>query len=116
MAADYSAEIAAHRVVVMEVGGEVRGYMVSWPEPDAYFIDNIAIDPECQGNGLGRWLIEHAAAEANRFRLSALRLYTNAVMIENRAMYAHFGFVETHCAFEEGFHRVHMRRSLPLAP
>src|SRR4030095_2734237 len=70
MGADYTAEIAAHRVVVIEAAGKVRGYMGLWPEPDAYFIDNIAVDPECQGHGLGRCLIEHAAAEANRLRLS----------------------------------------------
>jgi ribosomal protein S18 acetylase RimI-like enzyme len=113
MVADYEAEIAAHRVVVIEAAGKVSGYMVAWPEPDSYFIDNIAVDPECQGDGLGRCLIEHAAAEANRRCLQALRLYTNVMMIENLSMYAHLGFVETHRAFENGFHRVYMRRSLP---
>ena len=113
MITDYAAETAARRVVVIEAAGKVSGYMVAWPEADSYFIDNIAVDPECQGAGLGRCLIEHAAAEANRLRLPALRLYTNVMMIENLSMYAHLGFVETHRAFEDGFHRVYMRRSLP---
>lgn len=113
MTADYPAEIAARRVVVIEAAGKVGGYMVAWPEPDAYFIDNIAVDPECQGEGLGRRLIEHAAAEAGRLRLPALRLYTNVMMVENLSMYARLGFVETHRAFEQGFHRVYLRRSLP---
>jgi ribosomal protein S18 acetylase RimI-like enzyme len=112
MTADYEAEIAAHRVVVIESDGKVSGYMVAWPDPDAYFIDNIAVDPVCQGDGLGRCLIEHAAAEATRLRLPALRLYTNAMMSENLSMYAHLGFVETHRVFEKGFDRVYMRRSL----
>lgn len=112
MITDYEAEIAAHRVVVIESAGKVSGYMVAWPDPDAYFIDNIAVDPECQGDGLGRCLIEHAAAEATRLRLPALRLYTNAMMNENLSIYAHLGFVETHRVFEKGFHRVYMRRSL----
>jgi ribosomal protein S18 acetylase RimI-like enzyme len=113
MTADYEAEIAAHRVVVIEAAGKVSGYMIAWPELDSYFIDNIAVDPECQGEGLGRRLIEHAAAEANRLCLPALRLYTNVMMIENLSMYAHLGFVETHRVFEQGFHRAYMRRSLP---
>lgn len=112
MIADYEAEVAARRVVVIEAAGKVSGYMVAWPEPDAYFIDNIAVDPECQGEGLGRCLIEHAAAEATRLRLPALRLYTNVMMSENLSMYAHLGFVETHRAFEKGFHRVYLRRGL----
>jgi ribosomal protein S18 acetylase RimI-like enzyme len=109
MAADYDAEIAARRIVVIETAEQVRGYMVAWPEADAYFIDNIGVDPQCQGQGLGRSLIEHAAAEARRLRLPALRLYTNARMTENLSMYARIGFVETHRAIEKGFHRVYMR-------
>ena len=112
MLADYAAEIAAHHVAIIEADGKVNGYMVAWPQADAVFIDNIAVDPECQGHGFGRRLIEHAAAEAVRLHLPALRLYTNALMTENLAMYAHIGFVETHRAIENGFHRVHMRRGL----
>ena len=51
MVADYEAEIAARRAVVIEAAGKVSGYMVAWPEADAYFIENIGVDPECQGNG-----------------------------------------------------------------
>jgi ribosomal protein S18 acetylase RimI-like enzyme len=112
MVADFEAEIAANRVVVIEAAGSVRGYMIAWPEPDAYFIDNIAIDPESQGNGLGRRLIDHAVAEAEKLKLPALRLYTNVLMTENLSMYAHIGFVETHRVVEKGFHRVYMRWNL----
>ena len=87
--------------------------MVAWPESDAYFIDDLAVDPGCQGDGLGRRLIDHAAAQARRLHLPALRLYTNVLMSENLAMYAHIGFVETHRAIEKGFDRVYMRWSLP---
>ena len=112
MAADYKAEVAANRVVVIEAAGSVRGYMIAWPEPDAYFIDNIAVDPKSQGDGLGQRLIEHAVAEAEKLKLPALRLYTNALWTENQSMYAHIGFVETHRVVEKGFHRVYMRWSL----
>jgi ribosomal protein S18 acetylase RimI-like enzyme len=112
MLADFAAEIVAGRVMVIETAGEVDGYMIAWPEADAYFIDNLAVDPKRQGEGLGRHLIAHAATEARRLRLPAVRLYTNAMMTENLSMYAHLGFVETHRAMEKGFHRVYMRWSL----
>ncbi len=112
MVADYGAEIATNRVVVIEVAGIVSGYMIAWTQADAYFIDNIAVDPKCQGSGLGRRLIDHAVAEAERLDLPALRLYTNVAMSENLSMYAHIGFVETHRATEKGFHRAYMHRSL----
>jgi ribosomal protein S18 acetylase RimI-like enzyme len=112
MAADFAAEVAASHVVVVEAMGSVRGYMVAWPEGDAYFIENIAVDPKSQGDGLGRRLIDHAVAQAEKLKLPALRLYTNVLMTENLSMYAHIGFVETHRVVEKGFHRVYMRWSL----
>jgi ribosomal protein S18 acetylase RimI-like enzyme len=112
MVADFEAEVATNRVVVIEAAGSVRGYMIAWPEPDSYFIDNIAVDPKSQGDGLGRRLIDHAVAEAERLKLPALRLYTNVLMTENQSMYAHIGFVETHRVVEKGFSRVYMRWNL----
>ena len=52
MLADFAAEIAAGHVVVIEIGGVVAGYMIAWPEVGTYFIDNIAVDPARQREGL----------------------------------------------------------------
>ena len=118
MLADFAAEIAAGHVVVIEVARAVEGYLISWPKMEAYFIDNIAVDPAHQGLGLGRRLMEHGVREAKRHNLSAIQLYTNAAMTENLAMYAHMGFVETHRVMETQFHietnfpRVYMCRTI----
>ena len=112
MLADFAAEISAGRVVVIQTAGAIDGYMIAWPQAEAYFIDNVAVDPARQGQGLGRRLFDHALQEARRHGLSAIRLYTNVAMTENLSMYAHLGFVETHRAVESGFQRVYLR--LPL--
>ena len=104
MLADFAAEIAAGHVVVIDVARAVNGYLISWPQIEAYFIDNIAVDPAHQGLGLGRQLMEYAVREAKRHNLSAIQLYTNATMTENLAMYAHLGFVETHRVMDTQFH------------
>jgi ribosomal protein S18 acetylase RimI-like enzyme len=113
MLADYPAAIAAGLAVVLERDGTVVGYMVAWAEADGYFIDNIGVDPQLQGQGLGRRLIDHAAAEARRLRLPALQLYTNEAMSENLSLYTHIGFDETHRVTEKGYRRVYMRWVLP---
>jgi ribosomal protein S18 acetylase RimI-like enzyme len=109
MAADYEADVGAQRAVVIEIGEKLCGYMVAWPDGDAYFIENIGVDPQYQGHGLGRRLIEYAIAEARRLHLAALSLYTNEAMTENLAMYAHLGLAETHRVTEDGFRRVYLR-------
>lgn len=115
MRADYAAEIAAARVVLVVLDGKTCGYLVAWPEVDAYFIDNIAIDPTEQKKGLGRRLIEYATVQAKALNLPALRLYTNEQMTENLAMYVRMGFVETHRAVENGYRRVFLRRDVAIA-
>jgi ribosomal protein S18 acetylase RimI-like enzyme len=54
MLADFAVEVAAGHVVVFEISGAVEGYLISWPKMEAYFIDNIAVDPARHGLGLGR--------------------------------------------------------------
>ena len=112
MVTDFVAAIASDHVVVIETPGVIAGYLVGWPETDAYFIDNIAIDPDRQGEGLGRKLMDHAIEEARRLGLSAVRLYTNVAMSENLSLYAHLGFIETHRAWEDGFDRAYLRLNL----
>jgi ribosomal protein S18 acetylase RimI-like enzyme len=114
MVANYDADVRAGRIVVLEVEHNVIGYLVAWSEYDAYFIENIGIEPQLQGKGWGRRLVDHAATEAAHLGLPALRLYTNAAMTENLSMYAHLGFVETHRVTEDGFNRVYMRLNLAV--
>jgi GNAT superfamily N-acetyltransferase len=115
MLADFDAEIAANHVAVVEVAELAAGYIIAWPERDCYFIDNIAIDPAWQGQGLGRRLLDYAVLKAKQLRLPAIRLYTNVAMTENLTMYAHLGFSETHRTWEDGFHRVYLRLAVVQA-
>jgi ribosomal protein S18 acetylase RimI-like enzyme len=112
MLADFPALIAGGFGTVVEFAGNVAGYLIGWPEQDAYLIDNIAVDPAWQGRGFARKLMDHAIAEARQRNLPAVRLYTNVAMTENLVIYARFGFVETHRTTENGLHRGHMRLSV----
>ena len=109
MVADFAGHISRDEVVVIEDDGALHGFMIAWPEADAYVVDNLAVHPAVQGKGFGRKLIEYAVMAARQSGLPALRLYTNVAMHENLAWYRRIGFVETHRAMENGFDRVYMR-------
>jgi N-acetylglutamate synthase-like GNAT family acetyltransferase len=109
MLTDFAKQIATGDVVVIEQAGQVAGYMIARPQAEAYLIEDVAIDPARQGEGLGHQLMTHAVSEARRLKLSGLCLYTNAAMTENLSIYAYMGFVETHRAIEDGYDRVYMR-------
>lgn len=111
MTDDYAALVAEGRVRVTE-GPEPMGILVLLPQPDHMLLDNIAIAPEAQGQGLGRILMAEAEALTRAAGYDEIRLYTNAIMTRNIEIYARAGYVETHRAVEKGFNRVYMAKPL----
>ena len=112
---DYAALIGAGAVRVLEDEGNVAAILVLLPKPDHLLLDNIAVRPDRQGQGLGRRLIEFAETEAARLGYRELRLYTHEKMTENIALYKRFGFVETGRGHEAGYDRVFMTKRVDPA-
>src|SRR5258707_4551831 len=93
---DYTALISDGRVSVLEEADRtMAAIIVLLPEPDHLLLDNIAVRPDRQGQGLGRRLIAFAEEQARRLGHSEVRLYTHEKMTENIALYTRLGFVET---------------------
>jgi ribosomal protein S18 acetylase RimI-like enzyme len=109
---DYGRLIADGAVSVLEADGAIVGLIVLPPQSDYLLLDNIAVRPDRQGQGLGRQLIAFAESEARRLGYAELRLYTHVTMIENIALYARLGFAETGRGHQAGYDRVFMRKLL----
>ena len=110
---DYAALITEGAVSVLEeAGGDIAALIVLLSRPDHLLLDNIAVRPERQGQGLGRRLIEFAESEARRLGHRELRLYTHEKMVENIALYRRVGFIETGRGHEAGYDRVFMTKYL----
>lgn len=88
------------------------GYLVLSYHPDHLLLDNVAVQPDLQGRGLGSRLLAFADERARAAGLRELRLYTHVRMTENIALYTRRGYVETHRAEENGFLRVFMTKRL----
>ena len=73
----------------------LAGVLVLMHEPDALLIYSVAIAPGQQRRGLGRQLLAFAEDEARAAGYTLIRLYTNALMTENVAMYGRMGYRET---------------------
>jgi ribosomal protein S18 acetylase RimI-like enzyme len=87
--------------------------LVVLEDQDGYLLlDNVAVAPAAQGQGLGRKLIAFAEGEAVRRGYDELRLYTHVLMVENIALYQRLGFVEIGRVQEKGFDRVYMAKRL----
>jgi N-acetylglutamate synthase-like GNAT family acetyltransferase len=110
---DYSPAIQAGTIWV--TGNPVIG-LISLSEIDAtILIENVAVHPDQQGSGLGRQLMEFAEQRARKRQVRHLALYTNEVMTENQAIYAHLGYQATDRRIEDGYHRIYMEKVLPAS-
>lgn len=109
---DYAIRVAQGVVHVLRVHDTVQAVLVLIPEPDCLLLDNIAVDPQAQGKGYGRDLMQFAENAARQAGYTCIRLYTQEKMTENIAIYTRYGYMETHRAEEIGLKRVFMKKAL----
>lgn len=112
MSEDYSEVIRRRDVTVVEAQEGIVAVIVLGVTEEGFTIDNIAVDPSHQGEGLGRGLLEFAEEEARRRGFDAIHLYTHERMTENRALYGRIGYREYARRREAGHARVLMRKQL----
>lgn len=92
---DYAPRIADRQVWLLEIDGWDVGLIVLEPQEDHLLIFSIAVAPAHQGKGHGIRLLEWSESRAREIGLQELRLYTNAKMERNIALYTRFGYRET---------------------
>jgi ribosomal protein S18 acetylase RimI-like enzyme len=112
MDADYDAIVAQARAWVAEADGEVTGLLVLEAHDDHLLIENVAVDPSHQHQGIGRALLAFAERRAVALGLNELRLYTHVKMTENQALYARLGYREVGRRSEQGRAAVFMSKRI----
>lgn len=110
MTADYRALIEEGVVWVLTQDGATVGVLVLLDRSDHLLLGNVAVDPEHQRKGYGKILLAFAEREARERGYDQIRLYTNALMTGNIALYRSLGYRETHREGEDGFRRVFMAK------
>lgn len=110
---DYAARMTIASLHVLDgTEGRLIGIIVLLPRADHLLLDNIAVDPACQAQGFGKQLMAFAEAEARRLCLPEVRLYTNALMTENLALYPRLGYRQTDRRMEQGYDRVYFAKAV----
>ena len=92
MTADYEAALRDHRIDLLYADGTLAGLIETIPGADHLLIENVAVSPAFQGQGLGRRLVAHAEALAAAQGRAEIRLYTNKRFAENVRLYATLGY------------------------
>lgn len=87
----------------LEVRGDDRqlaAVVVTTRLADAtWHIAQVVVDPECQGGGVGRWLVEQACRLAKAAGVAGITLLVSERNTTARRLYARLGFAETASEF-----------------
>nr|WP_125869686.1 GNAT family N-acetyltransferase [Rhizobium leguminosarum] len=92
---DYTLRIERGEVWLREIGCETAGLVVVERHSDHLMLFSIAVSPAFQGAGHGLAMLRWLDGKAREWAVPEIRLYTNALMERNIALYGAFGFQET---------------------
>jgi ribosomal-protein-alanine N-acetyltransferase len=82
-----------HPFVVHE-DGRLVAYGVVWFIVDELHIGNLAVDPDYQGRGIGRRLMNYILDEGRRRSMTSAMLEVRPSNVRARALYESFGFYQ----------------------
>jgi ribosomal protein S18 acetylase RimI-like enzyme len=113
MKADYERAVQDHEIDLLYSDGNLVACIEVILLPDHLFIENIAVIPHRQGQGLGRRLLRHAEEKARNADLHELRLLTNQAFEANIRLYEAVGFqIDRTEPFAGGGSTVYMSKAI----
>jgi GNAT superfamily N-acetyltransferase len=92
MNADYDHAVRAHVIELAYLDGELAGLIELIPAADHLLLENLAVVPAHQKQGIGRRLMARVAALARGRGLKLVRLYTNKAFTSNLEFYQKLGY------------------------
>ncbi|KNX77078.1 GNAT family acetyltransferase [Pseudomonas sp. 250J] len=111
---DYRQVVQDDEVFVAIQDTRIVGVLVLRQEGSVMLLVNVAVLPDCKGQGIGRRLMAFCEEHARATGCMAVRLYTHERMVENIEIYRKAGYRETHRATEDGFARLFMKKTILL--
>ncbi|HET6622276.1 MAG TPA: GNAT family N-acetyltransferase [Dongiaceae bacterium] len=116
MNADHDHAVRAHMVELAYLDGVLAGLIELIPAPDHLLLENIAVVPAHQKQGIGRRLMAHVEALARARGLTLVRLYTNKAFTNNLAFYRKLGYtLEREEPIKSGGSLVHFVKAVKQA-
>ncbi|WP_411906110.1 GNAT family N-acetyltransferase [Rhizobium mayense] len=112
MTADYAEAVRKHCIDLLEANGELLALIEMVPREDHLLIENVAVSPRHQGQGIGKKLLAYAEQVAAELGVSDMRLYTNKRFVENVQLYLRYGYaIDREEPLKDGF-LVHMSKRI----
>ncbi len=112
MRTDYFRAVIDHPIWLLEHGNVLDGVLELIAHGDFLLVENVAVRPGAQRRGHGRYLMRLAEIEAIRQGFREIRLFTNALFMQNITFYLQLGYAEFLREPFEGGEIVHMKKRI----
>lgn len=109
---DYDNRIPNDYAFVVKDSDIIIGILVLIIDEHQCLLDNVAVDPEFSGRGIGKKLIKFAEPTALEMSFSEIELYTHEAMTENIKIYQKLGYHISRWITEKGFNRIYMAKTI----
>jgi GNAT superfamily N-acetyltransferase len=116
MDADYAALVEAGQVHVLAEPEVIALLVLEEDAGGVLMVENVAVDPDQQGRGIGPRLLEFAEDQARSRGLEEMQLYTHELMATNIDLYNRLGWEEFERRESGGFARVFFRKRVTSSP
>ncbi len=93
MTVDYVDAIEKHMIDLAVIDGSVAALVEMIDKGEHLMIENLAVAPEHQGKGIGKFLLQRAETVAQSLNLPMVRLLTNAKFASNVDFYLGNGYL-----------------------
>ncbi len=112
MATDWAALFDRMEIWALDGPAGLDASLALEPGAGCVTIWSVAVCPARQGAGLGRALLDFAEARAHALGQGEIRLFTNALMARNIALYGARGYRETGREVTAAWTAVHMAKAV----
>ncbi|TPM40476.1 GNAT family N-acetyltransferase [Mesorhizobium sp. B2-3-4] len=93
MTVDYHKALNDNDFTLAYLGDNLAGLIETIAHGDHLWIENVAVEPQYQGRGIGGALLRHAEEKALAAGLREMRLLTNESFATNVVLYEKLGYV-----------------------
>lgn len=109
---NYDEVAAAGRTHVAVTADRVLGMVTVEPSYPYLILRNLAVRPSCQGQGVGKRLVEVVEGVARSTRSKGVKLWTRAEMSGNLSFYRSLEYEITHSERNDRSHRIFFLKEL----